>query len=58
MFRRALEIVESAYTSQHPSVVKAMRNYSALLRDMSRDAEADELEKRANDRSEATEAAQ
>ena len=54
----AEDVLEGAYDTQHPSVAKAMRNYSALLRDMSRDAEADDLEKRANDRSQATEAAQ
>ena len=45
-FKRALDIREKALGHEHPDTVSALKNYATLLRKMSRENEADELEAR------------
>ena len=44
--KRALDIYEKALGPEHPSTVRVLGNYAALLRKINREDEADELEAR------------
>ncbi len=47
LYQRALGIYETALGPEHPHVADTLENYADLLRKMERDAEAEEMEKRA-----------
>jgi hypothetical protein len=46
LYERALDIHEKALGPEHPDTITVLENYAALLRKMSREDEADELEAR------------
>ena len=47
MFERALAIREKALGPDHPDVATSLENYAAMLREVGRGAEAEEMESRA-----------
>ena len=48
LLRRALTIEEHALGEDHPELITTIENYAAVLRELRRHGEADELEARAN----------